>query len=703
MLKPEPRGSNRITESDRRRRLAADVAARRPTPEPDPTDPNAPNGGFTRTNDDESLPRRPASFTKGLRHNDDGLVKDDADYVAFRTAVNSEQPTGGGSFANVPTPKNDQGAARNGFRRTARAGGPFTYRGFESPRSGHAYDLQGPDAEALCMPPAPAFGSDELSYEMLEVYVAALLRDTPFEHIADPTQAANREAGALLAHLEQDPWIGAQAATSFSDRRRLGRPRGANGAVTPAVAFRGSSPGCGVGPYVSQFLLVGNASLESQCTRRPEDGYVRFGAVEIDQRVTPQSPNVDYMTSWSAWLDVQDGADTAALQRFEANKRFISTPRDLATYVHYDQLYQAYLTAALILLEVGAPFDPGFPSGGRGDVRASFATFGGPHLLSLVTEVSSRALRAVRRQKFNYHNRARPEAIGGRLTLAENNLLAPLGDRRSQDAAEDMLDRLPDALRDAIKAHNLQQNAAQNALDPETNGRFDGNSLLLPMAFPEGSPMHPAYGAGHATVAGACVTVLKAFFQMFTTSNGWTPTRWSKLNLGTWIAPTPTQCQKTLTPINDGSLTLQGELNKLAANISIGRNFAGVHYYSDYYDSVRLGERIAIAILQEQMTNYPEPAEMRLNGFDGERITIGNVDGAGRAVSDYDLTLAFGGATGDPAVHSPNADPNRAGQPFSKTEADNWWRCVPADGADGEMMRVSAREAQMIRASRGES
>ena len=37
-------------------------------------------------------------------------------------------------------------------------------------------------------------------------------------------------------------------------------------------------------------------------------------------------------------------------------------------------------------------------------------------------------------------------------------------------------------------------------------------TVHLPMAFAEGSPMHPAYGAGHATVAGACVTVLKAFF-----------------------------------------------------------------------------------------------------------------------------------------------------------------------------------------------
>ncbi len=37
-------------------------------------------------------------------------------------------------------------------------------------------------------------------------------------------------------------------------------------------------------------------------------------------------------------------------------------------------------------------------------------------------------------------------------------------------------------------------------------------SYLLPMAYPEGCPTHPAYPAGHATIAGACTTVLKAFF-----------------------------------------------------------------------------------------------------------------------------------------------------------------------------------------------
>ena len=72
------------------------------------------------------------------------------------------------------------------------------------------------------------------------------------------------------------------------------------------------------------------------------------------------------------------------------------------------------------------------------------------------------------------------------------------------------------------------------------------------------------------------------------------------------------------------------ELNKLAANIAIGRNFAGVHYYTDYYDSLRLGERVAVGILQEQMTAYPECVKMSFRDFDGHRIDL-ETDGSGTA------------------------------------------------------------------------
>ena len=148
-------------------------------------------------------------------------------------------------------------------------------------------------------------------------------------------------------------------------------------------------------------------------------------------------------------------------------------------------------------------------------------------------------------------------------------------------------------------------------------------NFLLPMAFPEGSPMHPSYGAGHATVAGACVTVLKAFFR---TVEG---PSWARTPFA-WVSTTK----------DAEGLSLEGELNKLAANISIGRDFGGVHFYSDYFESLRLGERIAVGILQEQMLNYNEPVSMRFHSFDGDRVTVstdGRLD-ARIAVEDHEGT-----------------------------------------------------------------
>ena len=46
-------------------------------------------------------------------------------------------------------------------------------------------------------------------------------------------------------------------------------------------------------------------------------------------------------------------------------------------------------------------------------------------------------------------------------------------------------------------------------------------------------------------------------------------------------------------------MTVGGELNKLAANIAMGRNFAGIHYRADADHGMRLGERVAIACLQD--------------------------------------------------------------------------------------------------------
>ncbi|NEP08609.1 MAG: bromoperoxidase, partial [Okeania sp. SIO4D6] len=81
--------------------------------------------------------------------------------------------------------------------------------------------------------------------------------------------------------------------------------------------------------------------------------------------------------------------------------------------------------------------------------------------------------------------------------------------------------------------------------------------------------------------------------------------------------------ERTINNISE-ALTLEGELNKLAANISIGRNMAGVHYFTDYYDSVRMGEEIAIGILEEQALTYPtDPFVLSVPTFDGDVVRIG--------------------------------------------------------------------------------
>jgi hypothetical protein len=133
-------------------------------------------------------------------------------------------------------------------------------------------------------------------------------------------------------------------------------------------------------------------------------------------------------------------------------------------------------------------------------------------------------------------------------------------------------------------------------------------TYLLPMAYPEGAPTHPAYPAGHATIAGACVTVLKAFFDE------------------SLVLPAPKVSDRNGIDLLDWSgtpLTVGGELNKLASNISLGRDTAGVHYRQDGEQGLRLGEQVGLAVLREFRALYPEPFDgFRLTGFDGKAIMV---------------------------------------------------------------------------------
>lgn len=70
-------------------------------------------------------------------------------------------------------------------------------------------------------------------------------------------------------------------------------------------------------------------------------------------------------------------------------------------------------------------------------------------------------------------------------------------------------------------------------------------------------------------------------------------------------------------------MTLAGELHKLAGNIAIGRNYAGIHWRSDYVNAVLLGEAVAISLLRDQRNCYNELFRgFTFTKFDGTSLTI---------------------------------------------------------------------------------
>ncbi|MMZ68522.1 hypothetical protein D1872_312190 [compost metagenome] len=64
-------------------------------------------------------------------------------------------------------------------------------------------------------------------------------------------------------------------------------------------------------------------------------------------------------------------------------------------------------------------------------------------------------------------------------------------------------------------------------------------------------------------------------------------------------------------------------MNKLAANIALGRDTAGVHWRSDGIEGLKLGEKVAIGILQDYKSTFNEDFDgFSLTKFNGTTIKI---------------------------------------------------------------------------------
>ncbi|MEO1151737.1 MAG: phosphoesterase [Pseudomonadota bacterium] len=429
--------------------------------------------------------------------------------------------------------------------------------GLVSPQAAFSFDQSAVDSNGYRIDPAPAFASAETAVEMGELYWHALVRDVPFtQYDTDAT------VGSAVADLNNN----------FSQTEFLtgGVP------LTSGNIFRGTFAGADVGPFVSQFLY---------------QPYM-FGRQRTVQRYVRPNQGVgnNFMTDYDEWLAVQRGAAPTDQTDFSANQnRFIATSRDLAEWVHVDFPVQSPLNAFLILLGYAGDdpnfLDPNIPYNranfgiGTQDAFTSFGAGGLPHL---VLQAPRLALLGAWFQKWAVHRRLRPEVYAGRI----NNQMRG---RRTYDLNSEILNS--DALAQIIAGAPTSDDVG-----------------LLPMAYPEGSPVHPAYPGGHSAFAAAGATICKAIFNEDA------------------VIPNPVRANAAGTGLQNISetLTVGGELNKLVGNITHGRDGAGMHWRSDGRGNF-VGENVAITLLADYSRTYNDDFDgFQLTRFNGDRILISN-------------------------------------------------------------------------------
>lgn len=499
---------------------------------------------------------------------------------------------------------------QSAFKPGAKPMGPSP---FVSPMAAWAgTDGLSPEPKDVKMPAPPSTTSKGMAAEMNELYWMSALRDEPFETlgskaaamggVADINQGYNDALAGNpeMASLRDFPLDGAGHA-NFTDKTifRMGL------AGTPGSSLETD------GPFVSQFFLH----------------RINYGAQLILPSQHPYRAQTEYLYTLSDWLLAQNtGLDRdgnaynhdndAGFDRnhFEYTldadgkpvfpRYYIRNMRDLCRFVNRDALHQAYFNAALLLNNWGAKANPGNALRKMNAKRqGGFATLGGPDSLALVSWMACDALRTVWHQKWRVWLRMRPEAFGGIATIAPAQLGGAF------------------AALQGLKGHTVK-------MAPET--------YLLPMAFSAGSPAHPSYGAGHASVAGACVTLLKAWFdgsqklvEIFAKAPRIDPSMDDPKVL---TSPVGSGDPPKWTDAEAENLTVEGELNKVAANVAMGRSMGGVHFRTDNTRSLRLGELVTTVFLVNFIKTYQEEGqEFIFTSFDGEPISISIANGDGKA------------------------------------------------------------------------
>lgn len=502
-------------------------------------------------------------FSKSLKHNANGEVTNNS-YRSLLTALDTR------NFADFEAIL------------VGRENDPLRNR-LVSPQASFAFELSGLDGNANRIFAAPAFDSAVNEAEMAELYWYSVTRDVPFS-LYESRNIIQRAADDLNRFSRSDIF-----------------PRNGAGYVTPGTLFRGTIPinagftgfapvGALTGPFVSQFLTLP----------------FKIGQLVVDQRypkLERASAN-QFMTDYREWLKVQRGFEPnfndpdGNASNFTGGSRFIARMRDLSEWVHRDFPLQAALHALSVVFALNDDdaFDQSLPYlRVNSSTQAGFVSFGLPDISHLAVHAPRQALTGAWFQKWSAHRRLRPEAYGGRINRQVTGAV-------NYNIGSELLGS--EAFRRAVnETRRVNHDKFGTPLSDASN---DG---LLPMGFPEGSPVHPAYPGGHSSFVAAGATVLKAFLNE------------------DYVFQAPMVANRggtALEPWLGAPLTIGGELNKLIANVTHARDGAGMHWRSDGVGNL-IGEEAAIALLADYTISYNEEIDgLTLRKLNGQRIRIRN-------------------------------------------------------------------------------
>lgn len=424
-----------------------------------------------------------------------------------------------------------------------------------NPSAAWSQELFGQNNNSYRYSKLPSLSSEKMAAQMVELYCMSLSRDIPFHQYR--TSALIADCCKYINTLKYYPQVADEENRTKSHVCCTDPHK-----VTPYNIFRGPMYGDLQGPYISQFLYRD----------------MKMGGFIQKQKYPTILEGYDFMKAWDPALAAQSGNITESRPPHREISRYIITGRDLACYVRADEPYQAFYNTCVILLDQKVPMNPGISKLlSQNPTEGFFVDLGRADIQTTLAMVGRAALSACWYVKWNTLF-LRPEAYGIEVERVYR-------DRRNKFGVSPTL--LDNAVLQAVRSRN--------------------GTALLSQVYEEGAPTHPSTPSGHAAIAGACVTVLKFFFD-------------SKHEID--IYEPDVEGQKL---VNTGMKTTVGqELDKLASNIGIGRNWAGIHYWMDSISGIKIGEKVAISCLKDLIRRYPVHLEISLPRFNEKSVTISN-------------------------------------------------------------------------------